>query len=142
LESVYKEQHRYYMMGSVVPRYAGSDFKLGPWTAPKGTTVWVDQLILSRDESVVGRDPDKFLPDRYYGKGIAPKRLLYCGGGTRMCMGWQLMSAATKALYLAMAQSPGSFTFAPGNDKFEAEAVGLIRFPVPSPMLECKTSIT
>lgn len=88
-EMVLAEAMRLYPPAWAMGRYALDDFALGPYFMPKGTTVFLCQYVMHRDERYFS-DPERFDPDRWTSEARASRpRFSYFpfGAGARQCIG-------------------------------------------------------
>src|SRR5690606_6862043 len=67
-ERIVLEAMRLYPPAFTIGREPIEDFQLGPYTVPKGTTIFMSQWVMHRDERYYERpdqfDPDRWLPER------------------------------------------------------------------------------
>lgn len=88
-ERVVLEAMRLYPPAFTIGREAVADFELGPYTIPAGTTIFMSQWVMHRDERYYEQpeafDPARWLPDR---SADRPKMAYFpFGGGPRVCIG-------------------------------------------------------
>ena len=86
LDAVLKESMRLYPPAWVTSRVAVKAIRLGDFDVPAGTTVAVSQWVTHRD----GRwypDPERFLPERWFGEPPPRHAFLPYGSGPRACIG-------------------------------------------------------
>jgi cytochrome P450 len=88
-ERVVLEAMRLFPPAFTIGREAVEDFELGPYTIPAGTTIFMSQWVMHRDERYYEQpetfDPDRWLPERSAGR---PKMAYFpFGGGPRVCIG-------------------------------------------------------
>lgn len=67
-------------------RVYAPDFTLGDWTIPQGYSV-VASLVQMHESADAFPDPERFDPDRFYGKRPPSLSWIPYGGGTRRCVG-------------------------------------------------------
>jgi hypothetical protein len=67
-------------------RVYATDFTLGDWTIPRGYSV-VASLVQMHEAADAFPDPERFDPDRFYGKRPPSLSWIPYGGGTRRCVG-------------------------------------------------------
>ena len=83
------EAMRVYPPVFVIGREAASDFDLGGYRIPAGTTIFMSQWVMHRDARFYDR-PEQFEPERWAGDFQAklPKMAYFpFGGGPRVCIG-------------------------------------------------------
>jgi cytochrome P450 len=86
LDAVLKESLRLYPPAWVTSRVAVRDSRLGDFNVPAGTTVAVSQWVTHRD----GRwypEPERFLPERWFGEPPPRYAFIPYGSGPRACIG-------------------------------------------------------
>lgn len=86
LQAVIKESMRLYPPAWVTSRVAVRDSRLGDFDVPPGTTVAVSQWVTHRD----GRwypEPERFLPERWFGEPPPRHAFIPYGSGPRACIG-------------------------------------------------------
>ena len=86
LDAVVLEALRIYPIILGVVRNLAADTALGPYTAPRGTNVWVSIAMLHSDPDLYP-EPLAFRPERFLQQ--TPKPYIYApfGGGHRRCLG-------------------------------------------------------
>jgi hypothetical protein len=67
-------------------RVYATDFTLGDWTIPQGYSV-VASLVQMHESADAFPHPERFDPDRFYGKRPPTLSWIPYGGGTRRCVG-------------------------------------------------------
>ncbi len=88
-EMVLAESMRLYPPAWAMGRRALSDFKLGPYYLPGGTTLLMSQFVMHRNPEYYP-DPLRFIPERFSAEGKAQRpKLTYFpfGAGGRQCIG-------------------------------------------------------
>jgi cytochrome P450 len=84
--AVFAETMRLYPPAWITGRRAIRDVEIGPYSLRRGDLVIVSQYISHRDPRFFP-EPERFLPDRWFGE--APRKFAYFpfGGGNRLCIG-------------------------------------------------------
>jgi cytochrome P450 len=86
---VMTEAMRLFPPAYVIGREAVEDHRVGDYEVPKGTTVFMSQYVMHRDERYY-EDPDRFDPDRWLPeRSVGRPKWAYFpfGGGPRGCIG-------------------------------------------------------
>ncbi|KAJ6368362.1 hypothetical protein OIU78_000870 [Salix suchowensis] len=109
LNMVISESLRLYPSGTLLPRMAFEDIKLGDLEIPKGLQIWIPVLAIHHSEELWGKDANEFNPDRFASKSFAPGRhFIPFAAGPRNCIGQSFAMMEAKII-LAMLISQFSF---------------------------------
>ncbi|KAG6777482.1 hypothetical protein POTOM_017305 [Populus tomentosa] len=109
LNMVVSESLRLYPSGTLLPRMAFEDIKLGDLDIPKGLQIWIPVLAIHHSEELWGKDANEFNPDRFASKSFAPGRhFIPFAAGPRNCIGQSFAMMEAKII-LAMLISQFSF---------------------------------
>ncbi|KAK1407508.1 hypothetical protein QVD17_39124 [Tagetes erecta] len=131
LQAIIKETMRLYPAAPLsVPHESTEDCRVGGYTVPKGTQLWVNIWKIHHDPQI-WPDPFEFQPDRFLTshKEIDVKgrhfELIPFGSGRRICMG---MSIALEVVQLILANIIHGFEFQnPSNEPIDmTESPGLV----------------
>ncbi|WP_437611582.1 cytochrome P450 [Sorangium sp. So ce834] len=90
-EAVFREALRLHPPVPHDARRAVADFELEGRTVPRGTSVAIPLVLLSRDPQLYP-DPDSYRPERWLGRkeAISPLEIAQFGGGAHFCLGYHL----------------------------------------------------
>ncbi|KAH8511260.1 hypothetical protein H0E87_008715 [Populus deltoides] len=109
LNMIVSESLRLYPSGTLLPRMAFEDIKLGDLDIPKGLQIWIPVLAIHHSEELWGKDANEFNPDRFASKSFAPGRhFIPFAAGPRNCIGQSFAMMEAKII-LAMLISQFSF---------------------------------
>jgi len=138
LDNFIKETMRLYPVALSIGRQAKNADKIGPYSIPPGTRVFVQCACLSRSPEH-WKNPDEFNPDRFDVQGehdpMFPYYFMPCSRGPRMCIGYRFAQMEMKVV---LAQLLKSFSFKLA--KSQSPDIGgrniLTYMPFPSPLIE------
>jgi cytochrome P450 len=116
-ERIVLEAMRLYPPAFTIGREPLEEFQLGPYTVSAGTTIFMSQWVMHRDERYYER-PDEFAPDRWLPERSAgrPKMAYFpFGGGPRVCIG-NTFAMLESRLVLATIAQQWTMRLVPGQE--------------------------
>jgi cytochrome P450 len=116
-ERVVLEAMRLFPPAFTIGREPVEDFQLGPYKVKAGTTIFMSQWVMHRDDRYYENpekfDPDRWLPERSVGR---PKMAYFpFGGGPRVCIG-NTFAMLESILVLATVASAWSMSLVPNQE--------------------------
>lgn len=113
LSACLDESMRLCPVSLAAPRRLARELRLGAWTLPVGTDLWVSSILAHHDPER-WEEPERFRPERFLDGKVSPNDWFPFGGGRRHCIGRAFASVemrialAEVLLRLDLARAEGS----------------------------------